>query len=386
MRPTTALCFLALGLVLVAGNRIPPRVQAMVGFLVCATTSIVLFEHFNDVQNGVFDWLVPQWDILSAKTVIELRMSGPTAIGLWLGGTSILLRPVISFAGPLAAILIGLTSLLVLIDFPGLDPLAKSLPTTFSTWFLAIGLFSSNRERLAVVSLPFAMATLVFSALLPALILLESQLRNIEGERRASIEAKTKDIANQVVDLAERFIGDRATMLDTLAASPALRSGDLAAFHDHIKGLAPDSENAIVLSDRSHQIILDTRNPYGTKLPRVVDTETAERVFATGRQQVSNLFIAPKSGDYVLSVVVPVPRSEYVLRSTSTGAALSNQLKRIAPAGWTLAILDGKGVISARNADPENWVGRQARPERWAHMTAQKSGELLGPGLKGKNG
>src|SRR3954465_10479886 len=96
---------------------------------------------------------------------------------------------------------------------------------------------------------------------------------------------------------ADLFVSDNEGNLNMLAASPGLRMGDLQRFHAHAEeGNKLAGGVAIVLVDRAGQQLVNTLRPFGAELPRRTDLETQERVFATGKPQVSGFLKGALSG------------------------------------------------------------------------------------------
>src|SRR5215217_2904734 len=76
------------------------------------------------------------------------------------------------------------------------------------------------------------------------------------------------EIAAAVASVVERELSRRETTLRTLALSPTLVRGDLKAFYEYAKSVAPTTERTIILTDLTQQQLVNTRVPYGEPLPR----------------------------------------------------------------------------------------------------------------------
>jgi two-component sensor histidine kinase len=140
--------------------------------------------------------------------------------------------------------------------------------------------------------------------------------------------------------------------LQVLALSPALLRADWAAFRpyaiDTLKVLGSDG---LVVVDRSGQQVFATRQPEGASLPRRVNLETQDRVFATGMPQLSNLINAAADGRPIISVEVPVRIGadiKYVLAVGLSPQYLSDLMREYVPSGVVGSIIDRNGILVSR--------------------------------------
>jgi hypothetical protein len=62
----------------------------------------------------------------------------------------------------------------------------------------------------------------------------------------------------------------------------------------------------IVLIDRNMQQLVNTFVPFGKPLPKAVVPRPIERTFATGKPQVTGLFMAPIVNQFMFGITVPV--------------------------------------------------------------------------------
>src|SRR5215469_16362312 len=90
--------------------------------------------------------------------------------------------------------------------------------------------------------------------------------------------------------------------------------------------------------------LVNTSVPFGTPLPEAADPESAERAFATGRLQVTGLFMGTVTKRLMFSVIVPVQingDNRYVLsRSPDLHALAGLVAPKELPPGWLAAISD----------------------------------------------
>jgi len=92
----------------------------------------------------------------------------------------------------------------------------------------------------------------------------------------------------------EREIVGEIERLLALAASASLRQGDFAEFQRQAEAsLALRHSGNIMLIDRNMQQLVNTWVPFGTTLEKAAVPEPVERAFATGKPQVTGLFMGP---------------------------------------------------------------------------------------------
>lgn len=198
---------------------------------------------------------------------------------------------------------------------------------------------------------------------------------------------------------------DRAwTVLDVLAASPALARGDLAAFAEEMRAASAVFGGApVTLVAADGTIALSTLRPPGQRLARgggsgIRAPDAALRVIAAGRGEATDLFRAPLTGELSVAVVVPVfvpsltaaVGDEAGGRIVAGGVELDFPRGRVAAvlraatglseadarAGRVAAVLDRSGVSIARTGEEEGIVGRAARPEVLVRMAPSSEGIL----------
>lgn len=216
-------------------------------------------------------------------------------------------------------------------------------------------------------SLQFWLRWLVIACTLPAALTAGLLIRQSYQRERAAVERDMVGTARALMQAIDADLnGVQATLL-VLAASRSLAAGDLAAFYAEAEALMPSQIGSnIVLHDLSGQQVINTISPFGTPLRRETDLGMIARVLETGMPAVSNLFVGPMTGRWVLGTSVPVRidgRIAYLLGMGLFSDRLGSVLQRQKiPAGWIVSILDRSGTIGARTEDPERFIGRKAAP------------------------
>jgi PAS domain S-box-containing protein len=124
-----------------------------------------------------------------------------------------------------------------------------------------------------------------------------------------------------------------------------------------------------VLIDRNMQQLVNTFVPFGEALPKAVASKPVEKTFATGKPQVTGLFMAPVVNQFMFGVTVPVEidgESRYVLGRSQGQHALArlvaaNEL----PPGWRAVVADATHRIIARSEQEEGLIGKELPPTQW---------------------
>jgi hypothetical protein len=140
--------------------------------------------------------------------------------------------------------------------------------------------------------------------------------------------------------------------LQVLAASPALRARDFENFRQHMVEVSTViGAFGVVLVDRQGQLLISSRRPFGEPLPRRSNLTTQERVFVTGKPQVSGVVASTAGGASIVSVEVPVLNGgnvDYVLAIGLSPDYFANVVKSQVPPGWLGSIADASGLLIAR--------------------------------------
>jgi signal transduction histidine kinase len=165
--------------------------------------------------------------------------------------------------------------------------------------------------------------------------------------------------------------------LFVIAASKYLQAGDFAAFHAQASEAVRQHGLNVVLCDLEGQQIVNTRLPFGDKLPATTGIDAIRRVVATGQPDISDLTTGAVSGQPVIAISIPVLRDDrlaYVL-SFNIAARLPKILAQLdLPPDWIVAISDREGVTIARSRDADRYVGQIVRQAIMKHYRASNDG------------
>jgi len=206
----------------------------------------------------------------------------------------------------------------------------------------------------------FALACMGFALLIASVHLLTSARKD-----QREMELQAQSLARGSAQSVEQEIAAAQSLLVGLSVSPALASGDLAAFHREASRAAALARCAILLMDADYRglesNLVNTNRPFGSS-PAEAPAETAaalrglaEEVVSTRRLGVTESVYAPIPKAQTVVVGIPILRDgrvAYVL------GALLLRLGDVAmsdrnpiPDGWFTGVIDRKGkLISSRAA------------------------------------
>src|SRR5262249_53565185 len=165
----------------------------------------------------------------------------------------------------------------------------------------------------------------------------------------------------------DREIIGEIERLHALAASPSLRQGDFAAFQRQAEAsLALRQSGNIMVIDRDMQQLVNTWVPFGTPLEKAAVPEPAQRALATGKPQVTGLFMGPVTHRLMFGIIVPVQidsESRYALvRSPSPHALAGPVAVNGLPPGWHAVLSDASHRIIARSEQQDALIGQELPP------------------------
>lgn len=206
------------------------------------------------------------------------------------------------------------------------------------------------------------------------------------ANERAAAERSIHRASSELATALDREIETTFRVLGSIASSPNLAARDLQAFHGEIRAILATQPNwsSILLHAPDGDFVLSALRPFGEKLERPIDSESLERVFASGAPVVGSLVRpGPRSklaGRFAFAARVPVLENGVVVFALSA-IILADSLQRTVAnpvvSGsdeWTRSVADDRGVIVARSRSPESFVGQPAPREFFDLATGQDAG------------
>jgi PAS domain S-box-containing protein len=380
VKPTTALCFAALGLVLALSSP-ASRVALAVGLAVAAVGALDLLDLFG-IDTGINHLnrlMVAQAAAPGPETSFRMINGVPVALVLAGGSVALSCSERHRFA---ATTLSGVAAVMVtwalLSDLTGNPMLFGSvaLPTPLtvigmlcvvSSIGLRIGTVPEFRRPRPLWQLLIVLGCAVITPLL--LFGVYTGLRTTDAELNQIRNDLTGDAQTLSSDIDRQLIGEIQS-LQALALSPSLHKGDFGAFQRQAEdSLVLHPGGNIMLVDRNMQQIVNTWVPFGTPLERAVMPEPLERALVTGKPQIASLFIVPVGQQPVLGIIVPVQvdgEARYVLVRPVDQLALASLVagRRQRP-GSRVVISDAAHRIIVRSEGKDAFVGKTMLAAQW---------------------
>jgi PAS domain S-box-containing protein len=191
-------------------------------------------------------------------------------------------------------------------------------------------------------------------------------LINLGMAERERLESNASEAARLLAGAIDRELLGLSFALEVMAVSPELRSGDIETFDSQARQLSESLGFNPVLRTPQGQQLVNVRRPFGAPLP-ATPFETDPKVLEADAPLVLDLFQGTVSGQplFAVDMAVRIAGEPRYLLSLSVPATrirdivLSAQL----PESWTVAVIDGKDRILARNRGHEEFIGREATPD-----------------------
>ncbi|HET7838784.1 MAG TPA: PAS domain S-box protein [Rectinemataceae bacterium] len=148
--------------------------------------------------------------------------------------------------------------------------------------------------------------------------------------------------------------------LQMLAASPLIDDPRRwREFYDSAASYRVYFDGQVILADLSMRMLLNTRSPFGARLPHLPVPKghaAVKTVLETGKPSVGDSFMGPIAGELLVSAVVPVLRQgsiRYLLLGTIEARQYQALLAQVAlPPGWTISLVDSIGGTMASRTSP----------------------------------
>jgi signal transduction histidine kinase/ActR/RegA family two-component response regulator len=208
---------------------------------------------------------------------------------------------------------------------------------------------------------------LALAGVLPLAIMSGIGLYALARQQRVQAERAGLELARAVASSVEAELRSAVQVLETLAITPSLDTGDLTGFRqraDRIVAAHPQWA-AIMLADPSGVRLVDTRYPAAANLPPIAEPASFARVVESRRPVVGGLARGPQ--DVLLyRVRVPVLRGgelRFVLTALVKPEEIRDVLTRQrVPGDWVISVFDSRGLRVARSRAHEENLGGLASP------------------------
>jgi PAS domain S-box-containing protein len=224
-------------------------------------------------------------------------------------------------------------------------------------------------KRSSLPSIRSRLVTLVLACAAPLLIGYFAFAHYASERERAHVGQDAGMIARALAAAVDRDLDNGATAARTMANQASLEVDDLAAFqataHRLLRPEFPVS--GFALSGPDGRALLDSRHPYGARLPPSGNEADVRAVFASGDVVTSSLHREDPGLPWVVSITVPVWREgrvAYALSVELRPHGLSELLTgQQLPDNWNARVYDRRLNLVARSGELERGIGIPMRPE-----------------------
>lgn len=202
-------------------------------------------------------------------------------------------------------------------------------------------------------------------------------------EDRDRVGRQALDLARSLARAVEAEVQTRIAILEVLALSPALQTGEMGSFRaqaDAVLAHQMPGASILLLGEDGRQAMNTALAP-GAPLPVLRPSADRRRVFASRSPAVSDLYDCEVAGRPVVAIQVPVRDPDGGTRRTlalnPTVDTFAAVIRRQKPqADWVVTLLDGAGVPIARVPEGDALVGTQIPAELLARRAREPSGML----------
>ncbi|AFM24531.1 PAS domain S-box protein [Desulfomonile tiedjei] len=216
-------------------------------------------------------------------------------------------------------------------------------------------------KKARALSLLSFQTRLIWFCVLPlvvlAMFLAVTYVYTLQTQRNEDAEHQARNVAMAI----DQKIGSQMAAMQVLSSSPLL--DDLQRFNEfYIVAQAFHRRfgSHIVLADTSMQMLLNTRLPLGTPLPRLPlpkGRAAAPVALETGNPAVGDVFFGPIAKEPLVAIAVPVIRNgatKLLLISVIQTSQFQERLEKVSlPSEWSLRLLDGTEEVMAHRSSPD---------------------------------
>ncbi|WP_436079425.1 sensor histidine kinase [Pararhizobium sp. LjRoot235] len=218
-------------------------------------------------------------------------------------------------------------------------------------------LLRSRRRR----PLSFYLTVLLLVAIVPSFVFSMIILKRSTDEQERVVTALLKGTTGAVTRVVEREIDGMLTTLKVLSTTSAIDNRNLDQFYERASSALADTDSALLIIDRAHNQLLNTRVPFGSALAKVSDPASIDLAFRNG-PLISNVFFGKTVKKWAFNVYLPITtplgNNDFLLTLTQNAENMSKAVsKDVLSPGWNAALVDGAGNVIA-SSDPAVTVGK----------------------------
>jgi len=186
-------------------------------------------------------------------------------------------------------------------------------------------------------------------------------------QQREQIERSSLDITRALATAVDAELQRSVSLLEGLAAAPALDGGNTAGFHQAAQQMLATRPQwrSILLASPEGRVLVNTGYPVSETPPGTIEPASLERLVETRRPLIGLLRRGPR-GEQGVPVRVPVLRGgqlKYVLTGVVDPTAIHEVvLRQRVPSDWVVSVFDAQGLRVARSRAHQQFIGTPASP------------------------
>ncbi len=204
------------------------------------------------------------------------------------------------------------------------------------------------------------LARLIWLCMAPLLLLAVWLAWDSLREQEARHLREGANLATNYAATVDQYLRARINALSMLANSPlADDPRRRAELYAEAQGFRASFGTHVIFADTTRQMLLNTRVPFGTPLPRLPVSKgrsAAPLALETGKPEVGDIVTGPVANLPLVAIAVPGLRHgkvAHLMLTTLDTSLLQQRLDQLAlPAGWSIALQDGTGADIARRSPP----------------------------------
>lgn len=228
---------------------------------------------------------------------------------------------------------------------------------------------------------------LASSIVLPVAVFCSIALDMLLTAQRASAMRHIEESARSATLEIDAEIRRAQSVLRVLAGSHSLASGDSQRFHQEADAANAGHGGWIILYERGGQQLLNTRLPYGSKLPKRPDPEVVARQLDSGKGEVSGMKWGLDLKRVFVTVELPITTAAGDRRVISQAFMPSYFARsfeaRTIPKSWQVSVVDNTGVIIAQRGQQGDPTRTRIASDVLARVQAAPDGALRHNGSEG---
>jgi len=227
---------------------------------------------------------------------------------------------------------------------------------------------------------------LVAAVAVPMLALAAGTIWQADQAQRRRAEQVLVERSRALAGLVDREFDRAAMLLEMLATSVPLQSGDLDAFEAEMRAGAARFGGAVIsLAGPDGMLLLSTAWAPGERRSGLRAPAFVLRSLGSGRAEASNLHPSPAGGQPSIAIAIPVlapgsaPRPSYALCMALMRDRLIALLRhQVQPAteGRIATVLDRDGAVVARSLNDRESLGTMVRQSVRAGLKAEDAGVI----------